>query len=117
MGKGRKPAPAPLIPLPLVLEPFTRVAMDIVGSLPTCPKTGNRFILSVIDLATHYPEAIPLPDHTAKSVAQGLVGVFSHFGFPEEILSDQGSDLMSELMQIFLHDFKITQIKASAYHT
>jgi len=116
LGKGPKPAQAPLIPLPLVEEPFTRVAIDIVGPLPTCPKTGNRFILTVLDLATHYPEAIPLPDHTAQRVAQALTSVFGHFGFPKEILSDQGPDLMSELMQIFLHDFNIVQIKTSAYH-
>jgi hypothetical protein len=53
-------------------------------------------------MAPHYPEAIALPDHTAKHVAQALSQVFSHFGFVEEILSDQGSDFMSELMQIFL---------------
>ena len=116
LGKGQKPAPAPLIPLPLISQPFTRVAMDIVGPLPTCSKSGNRFILTVLDLATHYPEAIALPGHTAMQVAQALSQVFSHFGFPDEILSDQGSDFMSDLMQIFLHDFKITQLKASAYH-
>jgi len=115
LGKGQKPAPAPLIPLPLITEPFTCIAIDIVGPLPVT-KSGNRFILTVMDLATHYPEATPLKDHTTRTVAQALCGVFSHFGFPEEILSDQGSDFMSELMQIFLHDFKITQLKASAYH-
>jgi len=116
LGKGQKPAPAPLIPLPVISEPFSRIAIDIVGPLPTCPKSGNRFILTVMDMATHYPEAIPLQDHTAKSVAQALATVFAHFGFPEEILSDQGTDLVSELMQIFLHEFKVTQIRASAYH-
>lgn len=116
LGKGRKPPPAPLIPLPIISQPFSRIAIDIVGPLPTCIKSGNRFILTVLDMATHYPEAIALPAHTAMHIAQALSQVFSHFGFPEEILSDQGSDLMSDLMQIFLHDFRITQIKASAYH-
>ena len=116
LGKGQKPAPAPLIPLPLMSEPFSRIAIDIVGPLPKCPKSGNRFILTVLDMATHYPEAIPLPEHTAASVAKALSGVFSRFGFANEVLSDQGSDFMSELMQIFLNDFKITQIRASAFH-
>lgn len=115
LGKGQKPPPAPLIPLPLVTEPFFRVAMDIVGPLPTT-KSGNRFILTVLDLSSHYPEAIPLPNHTATTVATALVGVFSRFGFPSEILSDQGSDLMSQIMQTFLNDFKITQVRTSAYH-
>lgn len=116
MGKGKKPNRAPLIPLPVISEPFSRIAIDIVGPLPVCPKSGNRFILTVLDLATHYPEAIPLPDHTAQRVATALAGVFSHFGFPEECLSDLGTEFMSELMQIFLQDFKISQIRCSAYH-
>ena len=116
VGKGNKPHRAPLIPLPVISEPFSRIAIDIVGPLPVCPKTGNRFILTVLDLATHYPEAIPLLDHTAQRVATALAGVFSHFGFPEECLSDLGSEFMSELMQIFMQDFKITQIRCSAYH-
>jgi len=49
-------------------------------------------------------------------VAQALGHVFSHFGFPQEILSDQGSDFMSTLMQIFLMDFGINQIQTSLYH-
>ena len=87
-----------------------------IGPLPVCPKSGNRFILTVLDLATHYPKAIPLPDHTAQRVATALAGVFSRFGFPKECLSDQGTDLMSQLLQIFLQDFKITQIRCSAWH-
>jgi len=116
VGKGPKPAPAPLIPLPVMSEPFKRIAIDIVGPLPICLKSNNRFILTIIDMASHYPEAIPLPDHTAKTVASALVGHFSRFGYPEEILSDQASDFVSALMQIFLNDCSVNHIRASCYH-
>ena len=95
LGKGNKPTVAPLHSLPLVGEPFTEIAIDIIGPLPPCKDTGNRFILTILDLCTHYPEAIPLQHHTAKDVAQALVGVFSRFGFARQILSDNGSDFMS----------------------
>jgi len=78
--------------------PFAQVAIDIIGPLPVCKESGNRFILTVLDLCSHYPEAIPLKQHTAAEVAQALGTVSSRFGFPQEILSDQGSDFMSELM-------------------
>lgn len=116
MGKGARRVPAPLQSLPLVNTPFERVAIDIIGPLPTCKQSGNRFILTVLDLCTHYPEAIALKEHTAKDVAQALVSVFSRFGFPVEILSDQGPELQSELMQIFLNDFDVGQIRTSPYH-
>ena len=116
IGKGAACLPAPLRSLPLMSEPFCQVAIDIVGPLPVCQETGNRFILTTLDLCTHYPEAIPLKQHTASDVAQALSTVFSRFGFPQEILSDQGTDFMSELMQIFLFDFGINHIRTSPYH-
>jgi len=94
-------SPEPLHSLPLVIEPFCKVAIDIVGPLPICKDCGNRFILTVLDLCTHYLEAVPLRNYTAQSVAQALASVFSRFGFRQEVLSDQGTDLISALMQIF----------------
>jgi len=101
LGKGKSMSPAPLHSLPLISEPFCQVAIDIAGPLPVCKDSGNRFILTVLDLCTHYPEAISLQNHTARSFAQALATVFSCFGFAQEVLSDQGSDFMSELMQTF----------------
>jgi len=116
LGKGGPSAVAPLHSLPLVTEPFCQVAIDIIGPLPPCKDSGNRFILTVLDLCTHFPEAIPLKQHTAQEVAKALTTVFSRYGFVQEILSDQGTDFMSELMQIFLNDFGISHIRTSPYH-
>ena len=62
---------APLRPLPLVEAPFDRVGMDIIGPLERSAQ-GYRFVLVLIDYATRYPEAIPLRNISAKSVAQAL---------------------------------------------
>ena len=45
---------APLMPLPVIEEPFSRIAMDIIGPLP---KSGSdkRYVLVVCDYATRYP--------------------------------------------------------------
>jgi len=81
LGKGKKPAPVPLQSLSLVSEPLAQVAIDIIGPLPVCKESGNRFILTVLDLCSYYPEAIPLKQHTAAEMAQAWGTVFSHFGF------------------------------------
>ena len=47
----RKKNKAELIPLPVVGEPFRRVAMDILGPLPRT-KSGNKYILVMCDYAT-----------------------------------------------------------------
>lgn len=107
---------APLNSMLVVSEPWSVCAIDIVGPLTPCDETGNRFILTVLDLCTHYPEAIALKQHTARDVVIALSNVFSRVGFPREILSDLGTDFTSELMQIFLHEFNIGHLRCSPYH-
>ena len=65
---NRRVQQAPLIPLPIISEPFSRIAMDIVGPLPRS-RAGNRYVLVLCDYATRYPEAVPLPSTDAEHVA------------------------------------------------
>ena len=94
----RQPARAEMVPMPLMTQPFRRIAMDIVGPLPRTQR-GNRFILTICDYATRYPEAVALPSVEAHQIAKELVTVFARVGVPEEILSDQGTNFMSTLME------------------
>ena len=72
----QKPPRAEMVPMPLVARPFEHIAMDLVGPLPRTWR-GNRFILTIVDYATHYPEAIALPSIEAKQIARELITVFS----------------------------------------
>ena len=78
---------APLIPLPVLSEPFKRIAMDIIGPLPRS-HSGKRYVLVSCDYATRYPEAIPLHSNNASHIAEELMGVFARVGIPSEILTD-----------------------------
>ena len=81
LGKSRIPKPAPLINLPILNEPFERLEIDIIGLLSECRESGTRFVLSVMDLCTHYPIFIPLKRHTAVNIANALLNVFCQYGF------------------------------------
>ena len=72
-------------------EPFTRVAIDIVGPLNRT-KQGNRYILTLCDYSTKYPEAISFENSCTETAANALTEIFSRTGIPKEILSDQGSN-------------------------
>ena len=71
--------------------------IDIIGKLPKTT-TGYRYILTIIDYATWYPEAIPLRSTNSTTIADALIQYFSRVGIPDEIVSDQGSSFISKLM-------------------
>ena len=81
----------------IVTEPFKKIAINIVGELPRTT-TSHKYILTIVDYATWYPEAIPLRTRNAKTVAEALIHYFSGLGIPDEIVSDQGSNFMSKLL-------------------
>ncbi|XP_076063452.1 uncharacterized protein LOC143038314 [Oratosquilla oratoria] len=96
-SKGRV-RPVPLHPLPIITEPFSRVPIDLVGPLSPPFAEGHRYILTLIDFATDFPEAVPLKEVDSISVAESLLTIFSRVGIPRETLSDQGTQFTSQLM-------------------
>jgi len=52
------PKRAPMVPREVLIVPFERVCVDIVGPLPRS-KNGHRFLLTYIDVASRWPEAVP----------------------------------------------------------
>ncbi len=80
--------PAPLYPIPAVGEPFERVIVDCVGPLPRT-KTGYQYLLTIMCVATRYPEAVPLRKITAAAVTKALVKIFTTFGLPKIVQTDR----------------------------
>ena len=115
VGKSSRPQVAPLMNLPLMEEAFQRLSFDIVGPLPVT-KSGNRFILIVLDHFTHYPFAVPLQSHTAEDVINCLIQVFTQFNFCSDLVTDTVSELKSDLLKAVLEKFDIKHMKISAYH-
>jgi len=73
----------PLIPLPIISVPFSRIGIDLVGPLPRSSR-GHQYIPVILDYATRYPEAIPLRTMATKGIARELLMLFSRVGIPDE---------------------------------
>ena len=74
-----------------------RVGIDIL-SLFLHTERGNRYILTVMDYFTKWPEAYCLPDQEAETIVDALVeGMFSRFGVPEVIHNNQGRNFESRI--------------------
>ena len=110
-----KPAKVPLITLPIIETPFQRVAVDLIGPLPKSVK-GNRYALVSVDLATKYPDAVPLKRIDSNTVAEALLEIYSRVGLPKEILHDQGTQFMSSVMRRFNQLLQIKSINTTPYN-
>ena len=97
---------------------LTKCPMEVLAcdftELPS--SSGFRYLLVIIDVFSRYPMAFPLRDMTTKSVIEKFSEVFSQFGFPDAILSDQGSQFESREFLQFLEKFHIKKLRTNAYH-
>ena len=86
-------------PLSTFLSPgirFDHVNLDLVGPLP--PSKGYTYLLTMIDRFTHWPEAVPLPDMCADTVARAFVTHWiARFGVLSIITTDHGQQFESTL--------------------
>ena len=96
--------------------PFAKLSMDISGPYPTS-LSGNRYILSVVDHYTGWPEAFAIPDKSAQSVAHILVDeIFPRFGCPCEIITDNGTENENQVMKEVFAKLNIHHVTTSFYH-
>ena len=94
---------------------FSHVHIDLVGPLP--PSKGFTYLVTCMDCFTRWPEAIPLPDITAPTVAHAFVsGWIARFGVPSTITIDRGVQFESDLWRQLMHFLGSVWIRTMAYH-
>ena len=99
----------------LVGELWERIAIDITGEHPKS-RNGNEYMLTVMDHFSKWAEGYPLRDHKAPTVAKVLVEqLFSRFGMPCQLLSDQGPEFGSDLFLEICRWMDMDKIRTSPY--
>lgn len=94
---------------------FDHLHMDIVGPLMYC--NGYRYIVTMVDRKTGWPEAFPVKDITAETVADIMYsGWISRFGCPLNLTTDQGSTFLSQLFEHLAKRMGIRKFRTTAYH-
>ncbi len=95
--------------------PLEKVHIDFLGPLPMSKK-GNQFILVIVDNFTKWIECLPLPFQTAEITARAAVnGFFARFGYPAQLVSDQGRNFESSLFAEMCRLLHIKKSRTTAY--
>ena len=97
------------------LSTFSTPTARIVGPLPL--SNGQSYLLTCIDRFTCWPEAIPMADMTATTVAQALLsGWISCFCVPSTITTDRGAQFESALWTELMKYLGTIRLRTTSYH-
>ncbi|GFU18265.1 hypothetical protein TNCV_1212051 [Trichonephila clavipes] len=101
---------------PVPAQRFETLAIDLFGPLPES-KDGKRWILIIEDCTTKWVELFALPNATAKECAITLIEeVLLRYGIPRRLISDNGTQFVSAVMQQICYLLNIHQSLIPVYH-
>src|SRR6266481_841389 len=96
--------------------PFQRISIDCVGPLP-CTERHNKYIVVVTDYLTRWPEAFAVENIQAPVIARLLVEeIMCRYGAPYQLLSDRGTNFMSQLVSETCKIINTRKLNTSSYH-
>jgi transposase InsO family protein len=114
--KTSRPVSAGLLQITRQTEPFARIGMDLTGPFPLSSR-GNRYAVVIVDHFTHWVELFAVAAADARSVAEGFFEYFvTRHGVPLTILTDLGSNFMSDFWARLMRRLGIRHVHTTAYH-
>ena len=95
--------------------PFAKIGLDLSGPYPRT-LSGNRYIVSFIDLYSGWPEAFAVPDKSAENIVHLLVDeIFPVHSSPLQLLTDNGSEQVNRAVRETLEALNIHHVTTSYY--
>ncbi|GFT71561.1 transposon Tf2-8 polyprotein [Trichonephila clavipes] len=105
-----------LLQTPVPAQRFETVVIHLFESLPES-KDGKRWILMIEDCTTKWAKLFALPNATAKKCAITLIEeVLMRYGIPRHLISYNGTQFVSAVMQQICYILNIHQSLIPVYH-
>jgi len=104
------PPTTPLHPWLWPTKPWRRVHVDFAGPFL------NKMFLLVTDAHSKWPEIIEMSSTTSTKTIDELRRLFAAYGLPEQLVTDNGPQFVSQEFSTFMKLNGIKHIKTSPYH-
>ena len=104
------PPKVPLHPWQWPSKPWSRVHIDFVGPFL------NRFFLVLVDAFSKWPEVIEMSSSTTAKTIETLRHVFAVHALPEQLVSDNGAQFISDEFALFMKKNGIKHFRSAPYH-
>lgn len=99
-----------LTPWPWPARPWSCVHLDFLGPI------GGRIFLIVVDARTKWIEVCQVPSTAASHTSKKLGDIFARWGYPKQIVSDNGPPFTSTEFSYFLKSKGIKHLFSAPYH-
>jgi hypothetical protein len=108
--------PAGLLQTTATAKRFETISFDLFGPLPPTP-AGETWIFIVEDIASRWVELFALQTATAEACAVTLINeIFLRYGMPRRLISDNGPQFVSSVMQQVTYCLGIKHNLTPVYH-
>ncbi|XP_031433817.1 uncharacterized protein K02A2.6-like [Clupea harengus] len=106
----KAPGPSPLHPWTWPGAPWQRIHVDFAG-----PFQGHMFMV-VVDAHSKWPEVHLMSSTTTFKTIQVLRGLFSRYGLPEVLISDNGHQFTLSEFDTFMKGNGVKHIRSAPFH-
>ena len=97
------------------VEIFDVWGIDFMGPFP--PSCGNIYIILMVEYVSKWVEAIATQKNDAKTIVQFVhKNIFTRFGTPHCIISDEGSHFYNRIFASLLGKYNVRHVKSLMYH-
>ena len=102
--------------MPIPESPFEMIGIDTCGPYVES-FSGNRYIVTIVDHYSGWPEAFACKDKSAETVAKILLEEFiPRFACPITMISDNGTEYVNAIIDSLSKELNIHRITCSPYH-
>ena len=108
--ESKKSAKAPLHPWKMPQQPWKRLHVDFAG-----PFEGRMWLI-IVDACSKWLEVIAMTSTTAERTIDILRSLFSRYGIPDQIVTDNGPQFTAEEFNKFCLGNGIKHTLTAPYH-